>query len=78
MVKVTVRSDVVRELLLRRNISQNNLAMQAGVSQGYLSQLLHRTRSPGPVVRDRLMRALKVRFDDLFEVTTENPAEMGG
>lgn len=72
MPKVTIRADVVREHLLRRNISQNNLAMQAQVSQGYLSQLLHKQRNPGPAVRGRLLAALKVPFDDLFEVVRED------
>lgn len=76
MVKVAIRADVVREHLLRRNISQNNLAMQAGVSQGYLSQLLQGQRNPGPSVRERLMTALKIRkFDDLFVVVGDEARE---
>jgi transcriptional regulator with XRE-family HTH domain len=72
MPKVTIRADVVREHLARRNLSQNHLAMKAGVSQGYLSQLLHKQRNPGPAVRERLMAALKVReFDALFEIVRE-------
>lgn len=67
MPKVKVRSDVVRQLLVRRNISQNNLAIQAHVSQGYLSQVLKHQRHPGPGVRQRLMQALRVtNFDELF------------
>ncbi len=72
MQKVSLKSEVVREHLLRRNISQNNLALQAGVSQGYLSQLLHNQRYPGPQVRERLMSALKIRrFDELFTLESE-------
>jgi transcriptional regulator with XRE-family HTH domain len=72
MHKVSLKTEVVREHLIRRNISQNNLALQAGVSQGYLSQLLHNQRHPGPQVRERLMSALKVRrFDELFTLEAE-------
>lgn len=69
MRKVVVRAEVVRELLLRRNLSQNGLAQKVGLSQGYLSQLLRRERTPGPRTRERLMDALRVQdFDALFEL----------
>lgn len=69
MRKVIVRTEVVREQLLRRNISQNGLAQKAGMSQGYLSQLLRHQRHPGPKTRERLMDALRIQeFDLLFEV----------
>ena len=57
----------VWELLNRRNMSQNQLARQCGVSSGYLSQMISGTRFPSPAVRRGLMEALDVeRFDDLF------------
>lgn len=77
MPKVKVRSDVVRQLLVRRNISQNHLAIQAQVSQGYLSQVLQHQRHPGPLVRQRLMQALRVTdFDDLFVVDQDSAQEL--
>jgi transcriptional regulator with XRE-family HTH domain len=73
MPKVRLRSDVVREHLVRRNISQNYLALRSGVSQGYLSQLLRGHRSPGPQVRKRLMSVLKLaNFEDLFIVCPDS------
>ncbi len=67
--RITVNADVVRQHLARRNLSQNNLALRAEVSRGYLSQILRHRRCPGPEVRERLMRALRVRdFDELFRV----------
>jgi transcriptional regulator with XRE-family HTH domain len=62
-----VRSEEVRRHLLRRNLSQNHLALKLAVSRGYLSQVLRGHRSPGPVLRGRLMDVLGVPdFDQLF------------
>jgi transcriptional regulator with XRE-family HTH domain len=78
MPKVSLRSEVVREHLARRNISQNHLALKLGVSRGYLSQLLHHQRHPGPDVRERLMDALRVQdFDVLFKLVPGSTLEGG-
>jgi len=75
MSRVIVRAEVVREQLLRRGISQNHLALKAQVSQGYLSQILRRQRSPGPEVRRRLMKALRIEdFDTLFRIESGGDA----
>ncbi len=67
MLKVRLRSDRVREALLRRNISQNSLADRLHISSGYCSQLLAGTRCPSPRLRSRLMGELKEDFDAIFE-----------
>ena len=55
------------ELLNRLNIAQNELARMAGISSGYLSQLMTGTRCPSPETRRRLMKVLGVsEFEDLF------------
>ncbi len=57
----------VWERLNRLNMAQNQLARLAGLSSGYLSQLMTGTRCPSAETRKRLMEALGVaRFDDLF------------
>lgn len=57
----------VWELLNRLNIAQNELARMAGISSGYLSQLMTGTRCPSPDTRRRLMKALGLtNFEDLF------------
>lgn len=59
--------DRVWELLNRLNMSQNELARMAGISSGYLSQLMSGTRCPSAEVRRKLMKTLGVTdFDDLF------------
>ena len=65
--RVMLRPGPVWELISRRNMSQNELASKAGISSGYLSQLISGRKSPSPDVRRRLQAALEVsQFDDLF------------
>ena len=56
----------VWERLNRLNIPQNELARLAGISSGYLSQLMTGKRHPGPETRRRLLQVLAAEFDDLF------------
>ena len=65
--RVRLNPDRVWELLNRLNMSQNELARLAGISSGYLSQLMTGTRCPSAELRRRLMEVLEVpRFNDLF------------
>ena len=65
--RVKLNPDRVWELLNRLNMTQNELAGLAGISSGYLSQLMSGTRCPSPELRRRLMDVLGVtHFDDLF------------
>ena len=61
------------EQISRRNISQNELADLAGISSGYLSQLISGRKSPSPEVRRRLQAALDITgFDELFVLEYED------
>lgn len=72
-IRVRVRSEKVQQLLVRRNYSQNGLARRLHVSSGYMSQLLHGTRSPSPRLREKLMDVLRVDdFDMLFIAEDRN------
>ncbi len=65
--RVRLNPDRVWELLNRLNMTQYELARLAGISSGYLSQLMTGTRRPSAELRRRLMEALGVtRFEDLF------------
>ena len=65
--RVKLNPDRVWELLNRLNMSQNELARLAGISSGYLSQLMSGTRCPSAELRRKLMEVLGVTlFDDLF------------
>ncbi len=65
--KARVRAERVKEILFRRNISQNCLAAKLNISSSYCSQILSGVRSPSPSLRMRLMHELKEDFDNLFE-----------
>ena len=65
--RVKLNPDRVWEFLNRLNMSQNELARLAGISSGYLSQLMSGTRCPSAELRRKLMEVLRVTsFDDLF------------
>jgi transcriptional regulator with XRE-family HTH domain len=67
----------VRRSLARLNISQNELARTIGLTSGFMSQLLTGRRLAGPVTRRRLMGALPLDFDQLFEeVSTMRDASL--
>lgn len=75
--KAKLKTGRVREILLRRSISQNCLALRLKISSGYCSQLLSGTRTPSPRLRQRLMKELKEDFDALFEpISTQEAAHV--
>jgi transcriptional regulator with XRE-family HTH domain len=58
----------IRELREERGVTQGQLAAQAQVSQGYLSQLENGdVRNPSAGVLLRVADAMKIEPDDLFE-----------
>jgi len=67
------KSVTLARRLARRNLSQNSLAREIGISSGFLSQLLSGARNPGPKTRTRIMAAFPTAsFDELFEETEVN------
>lgn len=68
MVKARLKSDHVRQMLLKRSLSQGNFAKKIAVTSAYCSQLLSGNRCPSPNVRARIMDELKAQFDEVFEI----------
>ena len=69
MVKVMLNSKAVRQVLARKNKSQNWLAQRLGISSGFMAQLLASERCPSPNLRERILANFKEqRFDDLFTI----------
>ncbi len=65
--KVYLRNETIKKILMRKNKSQNWFAYRLGISTGYISQLMDGSRSPSPKLRERIMNNLpEHRFDDLF------------
>jgi transcriptional regulator with XRE-family HTH domain len=66
-IKVKVNTAAVEKELIRRNLSQNMLAIKAGISSSYISQLISGERYPSPQTRQKLQKALQpLTFDDIF------------
>lgn len=71
--RVRLKPEALWEQIRRRNLSQNELADRAGISSGYLSQLISGRKSPSPEVRRRLQTALNItHFDELFVLEYED------
>lgn len=67
--KVNLRNETIKRILLRKNKTQNWLAHRLEISTGYMSQLMEGTRNPSPKLREKIMNYLPdFGFDDLFEM----------
>ena len=70
MLKAKLKSERLRDVLLKKNLSQNWLAKRLKISSGYMSQMLSGVRCPSPLMRQRIMDSLPdMAFEDLFEVS---------
>ncbi len=69
MLRVRLKKRAVWEMLLRKNMTQNDLARKAKLNTGHLSQIINGDRFPSAVVRRKLMEALSTAdFDAIFEI----------
>jgi transcriptional regulator with XRE-family HTH domain len=67
-VTTKLRREVLYNYIERRNISQNGFALKAGISSGYIAQLLSGKRTPSGRVRQKLLHATGLSFDELFTI----------
>ena len=75
-VVVLLKTRALWERLAVLDRSQNWLAREAGISKGYLSDLLNKGRAPSGRIRRRIQKALNVEdFHELFEL--EHPDDDG-
>lgn len=68
---VALRSGKIKQILARKNMSQNGFAFRVGISSGYMSQLMSGIRNPSPPLREKILLALKYeenRFDEIFKI----------
>ena len=66
-IRVKLNQSAVLRAIARRNMSQNMLAIRAGTSSGYISQIMCGTRNPSPRMREKLQGVLApLTFDDIF------------
>ena len=65
---VEVRARGLKARRRERGLTQRELARLVGVTQNYIPAIENGSRNPGPELTERLMKALRASFDDLFEV----------
>jgi transcriptional regulator with XRE-family HTH domain len=66
-IRVRLNQTAVQKAIARRNMSQNMLAIRAGISSGYISQIMCGIRYPSPEVREKLQNVLQpMSFDEIF------------
>jgi len=66
-IRVKLNQASVLRAIARRNMSQNMLAIRAGTSSGYISQIICGTRNPSPMMREKILSVLApLTFDDIF------------
>jgi len=72
-IRVKVNKIAVEKEIARRNMTQNHLALKAGITSGYISQLMCGLRHPSPETREKLQNALHpLTFDDIFIIEEIN------
>ena len=67
---VTLKTDTLDEHLSRRCLSRRSFAIKAGLSNGYLTQLLKGSRLPSTQARQKLLQATGMEFDQLFTIVS--------
>lgn len=67
--KVRMKTKIFREILARKNISQNGLGRVIKLTSGHVSQLIRGTRNPSPETRKKILKELDVTFDQIFRIT---------
>ena len=66
-IRVKLNQDAVRKAMAKRNMSQNMLAIKAGISCSYVSNMMCGIRYPSPEYREKLQKALHpLTFNDIF------------
>lgn len=67
--KVRIKTANIREILAKKNLSQNWLAFRTRTTSGYMSQMITGKRNPSPQMRKKILQVLKgCEFEDLFEL----------
>jgi len=79
ILKVKLNQIAVLRAIARRNMSQNMLAIRAGTSSGYISQIMCGTRNPSPRMRERILTVLApLTFDDVFIIEESDNGTKNG
>jgi predicted transcriptional regulator len=66
---VKLRTNIVREYIVKHNMTNQQFGALLGASPAFFSQLLNHTRYPGPVLRKKIMKVMGIKdWNILFEM----------
>lgn len=60
-----LKVDKIKELMEKRGLMQKDLAEAAGVTPGFICQMLNGSKVPGPVPFSKIATTLGVTMEDL-------------
>ena len=62
----------LRRIRVRQNLSQESLAVDAGIDRTYVSRIERSLENPTVAILEQLAKALRVNIVDLFALPTKN------
>lgn len=54
--------------LIENGYSQRAFSKSLGMSENYLNQIMNDKKNPSPAVAKKILSALKLNFNDVFEI----------
>ena len=75
-VQVLIKQNEFEEAVARANMTYQELAHRLGINRIYLSNIKNKRYPefrPSPKLRRKIMRTLKVKFEDVFITATREP-----
>ncbi|WP_150285057.1 helix-turn-helix domain-containing protein [Rummeliibacillus sp. TYF-LIM-RU47] len=54
--------------LIENGYSQRAFSNMLGMSENYLNQIMNEKKNPSPAVAKKILSALKLNFNDVFEI----------
>ncbi|WP_323707901.1 helix-turn-helix transcriptional regulator [Mammaliicoccus sciuri] len=66
--KIYINEYVVKKTMFLKGYNNATLALEIGISQSYLSQILKRKRNPSPKIASMIAEKLEIEIEDLFEI----------
>jgi transcriptional regulator with XRE-family HTH domain len=68
MLKAVLKHRKLDRWLMKNNLTMRSFGKSIGVSSGFISQIATGERNPGPQIRQKIMDATGLTFDDLFTI----------
>jgi DNA-binding XRE family transcriptional regulator len=65
---ITPKVERINELLIRKGLSKRRLAISANIGQATAVQVCNGNRNPSPPIAKKIVDALGVEFDDIFNI----------